>query len=1286
MAEGRPVGTMFAELDLDLTRFERNMKRAYELTTSGTQKFEDKFRQLGIRSDRYYESQRQLAKKTYDAIVSDARATAKDRLNARKALHDRIAYFNREETVGYKTMFNQQKEGWASVTRAVLRYYAAFYVISNGIRNVINISRELYEASAKAAQIGKAYSEIAGSAELAAKEMGFLRDVSDALGQNFWELQGSYKNLLAASKGTNLEGQKTRDIFEAITKASATLGLASDKTKLSLYAIEQMISKGVVSSEELRRQLGDNLPGAFATAAKAMNMSTKELLANLKAGKVLTEDFIPKFAAALKEKYSGEVVESVAATNKFKEAIEDLKVEIGKGEFLEGMTKALQEITNLLKDEGVISDLKSLADAIGSVAEASIKLYNAWKKLDNLKPDWMEKALPFLGPLSGGNTAKDIILGLSNAVNEVHDYIKDKLNDTGFYGTGTFPVTATPPWANEVTQMFEGFDLGPKLEPAITTVQTLTDWLDELATSLGDVTVDAGEFSDAVDNWSEGISDQFEMLKIDKPTIDLANPIITLGGGKTINQILAEGFDTSTDFANVTYKSGGAFAGPVMDLTFIGHYEKDQAAEDYEEFLESVRDRTTDTFSAIMTGQKNLWAATWDWIGDYAGNALSLKISDALGGKFFANLLGGITGGIVGGLISKIGSLFSHKKTIYELGGLPGAYFQYGSTDIGGYADLSGSTGGWASIGNKTETAIQKTVDSVWDWAEGVISELPDKVQEKVNAVLSQSGLWSGIEGLTVSSDTWQKDIDTLTTTLHDSLTTQILDIIDTTSNAMSAFDIKEAATLKDINRWVAALTGEATPLQQALWAVNDRFMQWAQYIEKGTPEFETFMDLWNEAIDATKAQYAETTDLLEDVADAQEAYNETLGDRIKAASLQATLLGYSDQEFRLSQISSRYGWANAGLMGAGGYDWKAIAFSLASDISGITPQWINSIAEKLGISFDDVVDDIQYVSDTIVDAFQEAAQEARSLANSWKTLGGSASSALSAAVYSTANPFYQADQGLISGPNGLIQALSDAQDAFGGSTDISGAQKIVDLANQLLQVGQDYYQRPSKEYAEIYEIATGYLSEYSDRADFYQNTLDAQASQLEAIESVSDVIGVQTEFLGLKLDKIATAIGNISLNVASEGTGDTSTGSGTSTVAEPAWDPIALGYPEWLTKSKYEWLKSNDYLYNPTTMNFLKPGWGSPVGYVPMWHSGIDYVPQDTLAYLQKGERVISAKDNKNHGDQVVNLSLTIHAVEDKTDAIMKEVRKEVPYLIKVGLGRKATQTVINTTGYRRR
>ena len=77
-----------------------------------------------------------------------------------------------------------------------------------------------------------------------------------------------------AGKQSTLTNRQVRDVFESVTMASTALGLSADNTRGVMYALQQIMSKGKLSAEELRRQMGDRLYGAFGMAAKAMGVTT----------------------------------------------------------------------------------------------------------------------------------------------------------------------------------------------------------------------------------------------------------------------------------------------------------------------------------------------------------------------------------------------------------------------------------------------------------------------------------------------------------------------------------------------------------------------------------------------------------------------------------------------------------------------------------------------------------------------------------------------------------------------------------------------------------------------------------------------------------------------------------------------------------------------------------------------------------------------------------------------------------------------------------------------------
>ncbi|MCX7509401.1 tape measure protein, partial [Delftia tsuruhatensis] len=189
----------------------------------------------------------------------------------------------------------------------------------------------LYDASAAAERlrIGLDFSSVRGSAA----EIAYLRKTTFDLGLAFDSTAKAYQQFSAAARGTALEGEKSRAIFEAVAKASAVMGLSAENTSGVLLALQQMISKGTVQSEELRGQLGERLPGAFQTAARAMGVTTAELGKLLEQGKVVAEDFLPKFARELESSLGGAAEKAAnrldAAVNKFDNAWTRLKQNAG---------------------------------------------------------------------------------------------------------------------------------------------------------------------------------------------------------------------------------------------------------------------------------------------------------------------------------------------------------------------------------------------------------------------------------------------------------------------------------------------------------------------------------------------------------------------------------------------------------------------------------------------------------------------------------------------------------------------------------------------------------------------------------------------------------------------------------------------------------------------------------------------------------------------------------------------------------------------------------------------
>ncbi|MGB4060896.1 MAG: tape measure protein [Burkholderiaceae bacterium] len=201
----------------------------------------------------------------------------------------------------------------------------------------------------------------AGSMAAGTREMAFVREEAQRLGL---ELSGSatqYMKLVAASRGTTMEGEKTRSVFTAIAEAATVMGMSSEQSERAFMAITQMMSKGKVQAEELRGQLGEHLPGAFAIAARAMGVTEIELNKLMETGNVMSADFLPKFGAQLRKELAGSVEDATksmqASLNRYETAWLTFKQNVaqsGVSDFIGGqiniLSDALANVSTRIED------------------------------------------------------------------------------------------------------------------------------------------------------------------------------------------------------------------------------------------------------------------------------------------------------------------------------------------------------------------------------------------------------------------------------------------------------------------------------------------------------------------------------------------------------------------------------------------------------------------------------------------------------------------------------------------------------------------------------------------------------------------------------------------------------------------------------------------------------------------------------------------------------------------------------------------------------------------------
>ena len=208
--------------------------------------------------------------------------------------------------------------------------------------------------------------EVSTSVSIFGENLEYVRQLADKYGQDLAAITHGFAKFTAACNNTGLALDQQRYIYEQLTRAAAYYHLSAYESQNVMNAVVQMMSKGKIAAEELRRQLGNSLPGAFNLMAKAMGVSTAELDKLMKEGKVISAEVLPLFAQELEKVTKGGNFDSIQLSlNKLKNAWYDFTTNSDFATyFKKGVDVATQALDFLSKN---FNHLMTLLLSIGTL-------------------------------------------------------------------------------------------------------------------------------------------------------------------------------------------------------------------------------------------------------------------------------------------------------------------------------------------------------------------------------------------------------------------------------------------------------------------------------------------------------------------------------------------------------------------------------------------------------------------------------------------------------------------------------------------------------------------------------------------------------------------------------------------------------------------------------------------------------------------------------------------------------------------------------------------------------
>lgn len=262
-----------------LARFLRELQSAFNLSAAGAAKYA---KTLGITGNNLVEFQRAQAN-----AANSAKTLAASQGNVTKALQ------NTDEAA--KALSKQFLATAGSQATSFLRKTAD----------------DALDAARRYNGLQSALTTVSGSTEKAAENFAFIRGEVNRLGLDLEKSTSGFNKLVASTKDVEL----SKELFTGINEAASALQLSADDTSGVVTALTQIASKGVVSMEELRQQLGERLPGAFQLAAKSAGLTEAEFTKLVSTGDVKAIPFLKKFAPALSEAFGSGALRNAESLN-----------------------------------------------------------------------------------------------------------------------------------------------------------------------------------------------------------------------------------------------------------------------------------------------------------------------------------------------------------------------------------------------------------------------------------------------------------------------------------------------------------------------------------------------------------------------------------------------------------------------------------------------------------------------------------------------------------------------------------------------------------------------------------------------------------------------------------------------------------------------------------------------------------------------------------------------------------------------------------------------------------
>ena len=372
---GKPIGTIFAELDLDPSRYTKAQQQLLKDATRVTLDIEQNFRKMGIKSSAEFDLMRAKIQNSYEMIRSSAQATANDVLRAEQAKNAQLKALHEKQFGAQKSVIDGIRDHWIGATVAI----AAAYTAMSG---TIRAASAVAVAGARYETLGVVMNVVGKTAGYTANEMRKYSEALQESGISMTESRGSLARMVQA----NL------DLAEATKLARIAQDAAVIGNINSSEAFQRLVY-GIQSAQvEMLRTIGLNVnfENAYEKTAKATKRAKDSFSETEKA--TIRMNAVIEAGAKISGTYEAAMETAGKQLTSFPRYLEDFKVKMGQA-FNPATSMLVEAATTVMKE---FQKEVSKPEAQAALGELSRSMAKAAVEAGRNLPDALGKTIASL--------------------------------------------------------------------------------------------------------------------------------------------------------------------------------------------------------------------------------------------------------------------------------------------------------------------------------------------------------------------------------------------------------------------------------------------------------------------------------------------------------------------------------------------------------------------------------------------------------------------------------------------------------------------------------------------------------------------------------------------------------------------------------------------------------------------------------------------------------------------------------------------------------------------------